>query len=545
MIRVARVGPWLVAALGAALTGVLAMFADREERLRDEHRFDELVAGLTHNIVEHLAAHREALLSTRAHMKTAHVDRASFGRYVAELNLVGRYKGFQGIGWSELVPKDRLAAHLEERRADDPAYKLWPPGERDPYTAIVLLEPRDERNLRAIGYDMYSEPTRRDAMDRAWRSGNPATSGRVVLVQEGGAADPGFLVYVPLYDAPDKLRGFVYSPFNARRFIEGVLAAAPRREIDLDVYDGEQVSERDALFRAIGAQPNEGPSRIRRIDAGGRTWTLRFAPRAGFHRKAPVRNAAWAVAFGAVATIALAASMRRLVEARLRAEDELRAREEFLTLAAHELKTPLTPLRLQVQALRRALGKDADPKIARKLQALQRSSERLTALVATLLESGEGGDASAAAPEAVDLAEIVRDVAARMEDTFVDAGCTVTLDADDAVVGHWDRVRIEQVATNLLSNAAKYGRASPVEIGVAEREGRARLTVRDHGIGIAEVDRARIFGKFERGVSARNYPGLGVGLWIVRRVVERLRGTIDVEPTPGGGATFVVQLPLG
>src|SRR5262249_28758834 len=123
-------------------------------------------------------------------------------------------------------------------------------------------------------------------------------------------------------------------------------------------------------------------------------------------------------------------------------------------------------------------------------------------------------------------------------------GSTVVFEATPPVVGRWDRSRLERVATNLLSNALKYGAGKPVRVGVQADADRAIFSVRDEGIGIDPADHDRIFGQFERAVSARNYSGFGLGLWIVREIVRVHGGRIDVTSTPGAGSMFTVTLPL-
>jgi signal transduction histidine kinase len=121
-------------------------------------------------------------------------------------------------------------------------------------------------------------------------------------------------------------------------------------------------------------------------------------------------------------------------------------------------------------------------------------------------------------------------------------GCDIRYDSV-VVTGLWDRLRLDQVFTNLLSNALKYGRGKPVHVRVEAEGDRARLTVRDRGIGISLDDQARIFGRFERAVSERNFGGLGLGLWIAKQIIDRHGGTIAVDSEPGEGSTFIVELP--
>jgi signal transduction histidine kinase len=145
--------------------------------------------------------------------------------------------------------------------------------------------------------------------------------------------------------------------------------------------------------------------------------------------------------------------------------------------------------------------------------------------------------------EEVDLGALVRESAALWEDQARRAGFAVTVACDGDCRGKWDKKRIEQVLGNLLSNAVKYGGDKPVEVAVRSRPAAIEVEVRDHGIGIAPSDRRRIFDRFERAVPSRRYGGLGLGLWIARRIVEAHEGRIRVEHADGGGARFVVELP--
>lgn len=146
--------------------------------------------------------------------------------------------------------------------------------------------------------------------------------------------------------------------------------------------------------------------------------------------------------------------------------------------------------------------------------------------------------------EEVDLREVVRDVVAQLGSVLARTHTPLSLRAEASVVGCWDRFRLEQVVTNLLDNAIKYGAAAPVEVTVALQDGSAVLTLRDQGIGISPERLPFIFGRFERAVSSRHYGGLGLGLYIVRQIVELHGGSIQVESTPGQGSTFTVRLPL-
>lgn len=228
-------------------------------------------------------------------------------------------------------------------------------------------------------------------------------------------------------------------------------------------------------------------------------------------------------------------------EERLRlaqAEEAVRLRDEFLVIAAHELKTPLTALGLQLQKLERQVPQ-ASAGIA------LRSARRLGALVDTLLDVSRiaAGRLTLEVREC-DLSELAREVAERWRDEASRAGSELILDAGAPVRGRWDPLRIDQVVENLLGNALKYAPGKPVRISVAPRDGRAELAVADEGPGIPPGAEERIFRRFERAADMRNYGGLGLGLYIAREIVEAHGGTISVAGGGKTGATFRILLPL-
>jgi PAS domain S-box-containing protein len=226
-----------------------------------------------------------------------------------------------------------------------------------------------------------------------------------------------------------------------------------------------------------------------------------------------------------------------------REQEAVRARDDFLSIASHELRTPLTPLRLQVQVLRRLLTNGrrvARDKLAASLDTLERQTERLGRLVGDLLDvSRITAGRLTLHRERLDLAELAREVVERYAGA---SRSSIALQTESAP-GSWDRVRLEQVATNLLANAIKYGQGKPIDVMVRMKEGTALLVVRDRGIGIAAEDAERIFGRFERADSATSYGGLGLGLYIAQQIAAAHGGRISVESAPGQGATFTVALP--
>jgi signal transduction histidine kinase len=228
--------------------------------------------------------------------------------------------------------------------------------------------------------------------------------------------------------------------------------------------------------------------------------------------------------------------------------DAIRSRDRFLSVASHELRTPLMSLRLHSQSLlRRAREKQAcgPEQLISKAEVIERQVERLVHLVDELLDIARVREGRLRFhTEDLDLSEVARDVAVRFREELARSGSTLVLRSEGSIRGQWDRLRLEQVMTNLLSNALKYGEGRPITVQVARDERTAKLTVRDEGIGIDERDQTRIFERFERAVSEQNYGGLGLGLWIVREILSGMGGTISVRSQPGLGSAFTVELPL-
>ncbi|QRK13765.1 PAS domain S-box protein [Archangium violaceum] len=241
----------------------------------------------------------------------------------------------------------------------------------------------------------------------------------------------------------------------------------------------------------------------------------------------------------------------QLKETELALQEAVRVRDDFLSLASHELKTPLTGLSLQMQLLRRLEAENSSlplesSKVRARLEAIDRSLRRLGLLVDNLLDVSRIRHGRLDFLFSTgDLSALVSEVVARTADEARLAGVSLISHVEPSLVGRFDRLRLEQVLMNLLSNALRHGGGNPVEVRLERTPKGARLVVRDEGPGIPEADRERIFARFEQVRGAARAGGLGLGLFIVRQIVEGHQGHVHVEPGPGGrGAAFVVELPL-
>ncbi|MBC7692099.1 MAG: PAS domain-containing sensor histidine kinase [Methylotenera sp.] len=225
-------------------------------------------------------------------------------------------------------------------------------------------------------------------------------------------------------------------------------------------------------------------------------------------------------------------------------------REDFISIASHELKTPITPLKIGLTVLRRAFLEGGGQGLSREqLQKMFDISDdqlnRLIHLVDNLLDVSHIRVGKMTLKfSRMSLADAVVKASESLRGDFQESRCTLEFKLDPHVIGQWDRLRVGQVITNLLSNALKYGAQKPVCVTVSQEEGYGILQVSDHGIGIAPDAQARIFRRFERAVSKRSYSGLGLGLFITKQIVVAHEGHIDLFSEPGQGTTFTVKLPL-
>jgi two-component system OmpR family sensor kinase len=252
-------------------------------------------------------------------------------------------------------------------------------------------------------------------------------------------------------------------------------------------------------------------------------------------------------AYGDVAPVRIAP---RSQHARLVAKltQAVHARDAFIAIAAHELRNPMTPMLGYVEHIL-SVGRRPEsecPKVI--IVALERLANQITEYIKRATTLLDVSRITAGKPRAefsvVDLSATMLQAVHRHRAGAERSGCRLESSIAGEVTGVLDELAVEQIADNLLSNAVKYGAGEPIEVSLVRNGTAARLTVQDHGIGISEEDQARIFGAFERAVTRREQGGFGIGLWVVRHLVDAMHGEVLVTSRPAEGSTFTVTLPL-
>lgn len=232
------------------------------------------------------------------------------------------------------------------------------------------------------------------------------------------------------------------------------------------------------------------------------------------------------------------------------AEEAIKARDEFLAIASHELKTPLTTIILRIQStldsiLNQSLANFSGEKMVGSLNVAHEQTRRLQLLIKDLLDFSlitRGKLDLQLKPS--DLTEIVKNTTDRFSDHLEIANCSLKFESDGQIIGLWDQIRLEQALSNLLTNAIKYGEGSPIEVTIQKKDSSAQISVKDGGIGIDPSKQKLIFDRFQRGTKDSKFQGLGVGLFIVKQIIQAHGGKITVKSSAGQGSTFTIEIPI-
>ena len=559
-----EVTAWLVLVLSIVITALGWVLSSQAIEKRANDRFSFEVRDAQERIQSRINQYQQILRGGAAFFD-AHtsVNREHWQVYVASLNLQRELPGVQGFAFAERVFPEALQQYENRIRAEGfPNYSVTPPGEREVYFPITLIEPFDERNQRAFGYDMFSEPVRREAMRRAMDTGQPTVSGLVQLKQgdERNPA-PGFLIYLPVYtqgvdlssvdSRRQAIRGFVYSPFVASDLMQNVLGNE-KIPLHFQLYDAESRVPESLIYDS--ASGVDTPQQLQLFDhthavtvpveLSGRTWTARFESTPDFDRDVHNSLPNLILLAGGAIDLMLFLTIYSLVQQRRR-QSASNAKSQFLANMSHEIRTPLNA----ILGFNTLLGEQlTDPQAKEYVKQVQEASEQLLGMVEDVLSFSqiESGVIDLEAIE-FDLheqaAKTVRQFALRARQQGLEIELEV--DAMTPLMVKGDPTRYTQVVGNLLSNAIKFSARGPIRVTVQadqvdEHNALIRTEVHDRGIGFDLNEFDRLTEPFEQAdnTTTRRFGGTGLGLAISKRLSGLMCGQLYVLSSSSEGSVL-------
>src|ERR1700754_2622853 len=381
--------PYLILLVGLAFTFIVYYYFSKLTLEQDQSRFQKNVQELRDRIRLKVEISITLLRAgTGLFAASDEVAPVEFYRFVQQLDLEKNYPGIQGIGFSKRftpAEKDDLVRQMRQKVRED--FNVRPDGPRDEYTAIVYLYPLGNRNEKAIGFDMFSDPVRRQAMEEARDTGLPAASGRVRLIQEpdNDEEQPGFLIYAPVYrngaslssveERRQALAGYVYSPYRIDNFLGPITSA--RHDVTLQIYDGTEIKGASFLHgTSTGSPPNDLRfTRSDTLDVAGRVWTLNYAVTPSFELGSSRPLLKYTIIVGVLLSFLFFALTRAEIAARSRAErsaEEVRESETAINEANERALLQYERLLERIASLSQVLG------TARELSTIFRGLREFT-----------------------------------------------------------------------------------------------------------------------------------------------------------------------
>jgi signal transduction histidine kinase len=566
---------------GLILTGLLTLVTYNFVERQNKEEFISVAKEIELRIESRLHAHALILRTGSAYFTVSDTVTRKQWKEFTEHSMIDRnLPGIEGFGFTKIVPPDQLEQHtLDIRNEGFPGYSVYPEGQREFYTSIIFLEPFSGRNLRAFGYDMFSHPIRRRAMEYSRDNDVAMLTGKVALVQETGENNQaGTLMYVPVYnsDMPSStveerrraIKGWVYSPYRMNDLMQGILGRwdeIQQDRIHLQIYDDSIYSHSLLYDSHNGLVRNKPATRtiVTPLDFNGTQWKLLFkqSGQASFFNG----NVIIVFSSGIIISILLFFLSRSFFKITYRSNqikiqnDELQklnaTKDKFFSIIAHDLKSPFNAIVGFSDMLVKQVDRMDQEGIAKFAGIIHQSSQKAMDLLMNLMEWSQSQTGRMEfSPERFDLVSLIKEVELLFIDVAEQKAIEMKNDLPSDAFVYADEAMISTVIRNLISNAIKFtDPGGKIIISARQHPDELIVSVTDTGVGIPKNKIEKLF-RIDENYSTsgtQNETGTGLGLILCQEFISQHQGKIWAEsqvgnPSAGrtGGSTFYFSLPV-
>lgn len=590
---------------GLIITFILAFYAKKNLNKHDKLQLEADAVDIKFRIQSMLDSQVQFSRSCASFFMSSDTVTKDDWKYFVEKSKIAEYlKGFQGISYVMIVPNYQIENHEKRfKKIFSNDYKVYPPGIEEIYTPISYIEPLEDRNIKALGFNISSNPLMKKAIENARDSNKTMLTDKVTLIQEGSPkTSTGFIIYSPIYEKNlpintvnerrAAIKGWVASSFRMVNFMNGVLDQINsdiRDQLHIKVYDGNRISSEFLLFNSKNNLSNrnnqlQSNTILLPFELSGKKWTLQFSQPIissslislpyivlvggilisfllSFLMYSIFNTALFAKRMASKLTIDLSDKNKELVAinellkenhaelsiAKEKAEVSSRLKSAFLANMSHEIRTPMNAI-LGFSELLEQPELTAE-KQAKYFEIIKKSGNRLLIVINDIIDISkvESGQMEILISEFTVL-EQINEVHALFNTEAIRKGILLsiknTLPSNEITINS-DNHKINAILVNLVKNAIKYCDEGTIEIGVAKKETIVEFYVKDTGIGIDKHRQSAIFERFVQAdiEDVKALQGSGLGLSISKAYVEMLGGEIWVESEPGNGATFYFTIP--
>lgn len=512
---------------------------------------------------ERLSTYEEVLRGCAALLRVRDnaASRGDWQRYAASLHIESRYSGLIAIGYAARVTAAGRTAFEKTADAESSGSSvIVPSGERSEYAPVTYIEPETTGSQNALGFDMFSEAVRREAMVSARDSGQPTLS-RALKVQRGSTGyTTGIIIFLPVYRAEPtsvderraQLLGYVFAPIATDQLFGGIIGDEMPTSSRFVIYDTAQHSQESQLFATRA--PLTSHRYTGRLSPGTAAWQVRVSPDDALLTSSEQGSARMSLVAGLVGTALAAIFVRSIFRSRARIyayeqQAEIQAaKDELLSLASHQLRTPATGVKQYLGMVLEGYAGPVEPQQRDMLEKAFASNERQLEIVGqilhvTRLEKGH----LPLRPMPLDVTRLILDSIDEQRDSAAKKRQRIVFQPGKRHLHTVaDPQYLRMAVENLLSNAIKYTHPRGIiTMSVRRRHGELQIAVHDTGVGISSRDFPRLFQKFSRIDNELSIQegGSGIGLYLIKQIVELHDGYIEVESQLGRGSTFRLVLP--